>query len=358
MISNIFSQGKKDSKDSGSLTALKEQLEQQIKDISAEKSDVIRESQVIKEQLRRSEERLKEANDRASMYEELYLKSQNGECTVTAFAAEDDGSFQELTEMLDRLKKENESLTAENGLMKNENESFRRENEELKNEARSLENVNLELSEKLSRKEEEAAKSSSGQKIYTLEKELRNKEILLKHYEDAEKTNIILTQDLAKAKNLIKTLKKSISQLMEQMESQQKGVQYFAENITKQQNALREKLQEMTELQIKNVELQDSLSNMTDLYETLKKKNELLLHENEALKQMQKDAGGFADIISADKFEKKNAEMSAEQKAGNALSKCEDAFLNAKNLLSGLMDNDCDFEISEDDDDFNLMSLG
>lgn len=141
--------------------------------------------------------------------------------------------------------------------------------------------------------------------------------------------------------------KGSISQLMEQMESQQAGIQYFAENITKQQNGLREKLQAMTELQLKNVELEDALSNMTDLADTLKKKNEALLKENEALRHKGQDlVPDMTNIISPEKFER-NAHISPENRAQNAFSRCEDAYANAKNLLSSIM-ADIDIDIEED----------
>ena len=339
MKTSIFGGNKKGEQENPQeFESLREQLTQQIKDISAEKAAIVRESQVLKEQLAKSEDQVREAHEKAAMYEEM----------VRQYEAEkrySDESHDDM-ERLKNIEMAYEASEREKNGLSEELLSTRELLSEAKKQVREHE-------ERIQILEEERADwqgSDSTQKIQALEKELRNKEILLNHYQDAEKDNIILTQDLNKARNLIQALKKSVSQLMEQMESQQKGIQYFAESITKQQDSLRQKLQEMTELQLKNVELQDSLSNMTDLYETVKKKNEALLHENEALKQSVKQGFTTTTIITPEKFDRSGPEGTTENGPGDALSKCESAYENARNLLSGLLEED-DF-----DEPYGMMS--
>lgn len=369
MKSVIFS-SRKDAQEMESLESLKTKLEQQLKDISAEKSDVIRESQVLKDQLQKSEKELTEARERVEVLEEMLRQNEDGK-RYQDESSEDVARLRDIESRYEEIRREKEFLASENESLKLEAESLTHTIGELQNQLyvkseiidgqkgvikRGEERIG-ELEKELSEREEgsdgQADEPESTQRIQELEKELRNNEILLRHYEDAEKNNILLNQDLQKARSFIKTLKKSISQLMEQMESQQKGIQYFAENIAKQQSDMKEKMQEMTEVQLKNVELEDSLSNMTDLCETLKKKNEMLLHENEALRQSVRSGspGQSTNIITPEKFERMGGDIQPEDRASMALSRCEDAWSNARNLLSGIMEGG-----DIDDDVFGMMS--
>ena len=359
MKTSIFGT-RKDVQASEEFELLKNQLEQQLRDISAEKSDVIRESQVLKEQLRTCEKDLSEARERTQALEEMMQQNEE-ERRYQEATAEELARLQEIeaaaaaarrenSEMIHTIAELRNQLNVKNELIDGQKSALCRSSERIEELEKALAEQKT-MSSAL--KGTDPDEPESAERIQTLEKKLRENEILLKHYEDAEKNNILLNQELAKAKNFIKTLKKSITQLMEQMESQQNGIQYFAENMAKQQNDMKEKLQEMTEVQLRNVELEDSLSNMTGLCETLKKKNEMLLHENEILKQSVRSGMTVqpSNIITPEKFEKKATDLPSENRTAMALSRCEDAYENAKNLLSGIMEDE-----DIPDDVFGLMS--
>lgn len=338
------------------LVVIKNQLEQQIRELTAEKVSVAQECQVLREQLSTAEGKLssafaqkeaaeqkarisaakiKEWESRCSgyeemkrqkaqyeeeisqkeqdinrlnekllsyqqAYEELQKKIRNMELTVQmpikgVSSIETEELIQQ--KILAEQKYENllvkvKELEAECAVQREAGEAYdkmeEKEKQAVAEERKAWEN-RMEVLQKQQEEQEGSRKEleekfdvlyqnyvDSSDKIKSQERMLAEKELLLHHYQEQEQGAILTRQENETLKNTIDSLKETVRQIIEQMESQTESMNLYIERTTQERDTLKKVIGEQASLKLQNVELLDIQRGLMNQIEGLKLQNQFL----------------------------------------------------------------------------------
>ncbi|TEB12134.1 Chromosome partition protein Smc [Pelotomaculum sp. FP] len=122
----------------------------------------------------------------------------------------------------------------------------------------------------------------SVDKIKQQEKIISEKDLLLEHYQQQEKDNILIRQENENAKKIISSLRKSLEQIMAHMDAQSEGINLYVTHSLQERDALKAAVSERTALQLRNIELMEQQSCLSVKMEELEAK---ITQLEEALKQ-------------------------------------------------------------------------
>lgn len=165
----------------------------------------------------------------------------------------------------------------------------------------------------------------SEERTKGLEAKISEKNALIQHYQKYEAENILLRKECELDRKKTEQLRETLEAVMLEMESQAEGVQMYAERAKQDRESLQRTLAELTTLKLEHVELMDSMSRLTDAFETMKSKNQKLKAE---LEQMRSErTTKVYDLTEA---------LSAQSQARNDdpdLEKCNSALQRAKMLV-------------------------
>jgi hypothetical protein len=338
------------------LVVIKNQLEQQIRELTAEKVSVAQECQVLREQLSTAEGKLssafaqkeaaeqkarisaakiKEWESRCSgyeemkrqkaqyeeeisqkeqdinrlnekllsyqqAYEELQKKIRNMELTVQmpikgVSSIETEELIQQ--KILAEQKYENllvkvKELEAECAVQREAGEAYdkmeEKEKQAVAEERKAWEN-RMEVLQKQQEEQEGSRKEleekfdvlyqnyvDSSDKIKSQERMLAEKELLLHHYQEQEQGAILTRQENETLKDTIDSLKETVRQIIEQMESQTESMNLYIERTTQERDTLKKVIGEQASLKLQNVELLDIQRGLMNQIEGLKLQNQFL----------------------------------------------------------------------------------
>lgn len=168
------------------------------------------------------------------------------------------------------------------------------------------------------------------ERVKTLETQISEKDALVQHYQKYEQENILLRKECEKDKQVSLQLREALEKVVKEMENQAAGVQMYAARAAQDRESLQRTLSELTNLKLEHVELMDSMSRLTEAYETVRK--EKLTAEKE-LQHLKEDRSTRIFDLSSVLTEK---EPPAEEDV--ELAQCDGALQRAKLLLQQVKD--------------------
>ena len=338
------------------LVVIKNQLEQQIRELTAEKVSVAQECQVLREQLSTAEGKLssafaqkeaaeqkarisaakiKEWESRCSGYEEMKRQKAQYEEEITQKEQDINRlnekllSYQQAYEELQKKIRNMEltvqmpikgmssieteeliqqkimaeqkyegllvkvkELEAECAVQREAGEAYdkmeEKEKQAVAEERKAWEN-RMEVLQKQQEEQEGSRKEleekfdvlyqnyvDSSEKIKSQERMLAEKELLLHHYQEQEQGAILTRQENETLKDTIDSLKETVRQIIEQMESQTESMNLYIERTTQERDTLKKVIGEQASLKLQNVELLDIQRGLMSQIEGLKLQNQFL----------------------------------------------------------------------------------
>ncbi|WHH57944.1 hypothetical protein [Petroclostridium sp. X23] len=171
--------------------------------------------------------------------------------------------------------------------------------------------------------------SQSMENMKRQEKAISEKDLLLEHYKQLEKENILIRQENEKAKKIISSLRETLDQMMAHMDAQSNGIDRYVTRSLQERDALKAAVSERNALEMRNIELMEQQDCLLAKIEELEAKNAEL---EQALKQQKRGLVRF-DSAQRDIPDDSIHGCKAEESMNSGLDMSRDAYQKAKELF-------------------------
>ena len=250
-----------------------------------------------------------------------------------------EAAWKELKEEISKNRIVAGQLEKEHQAIKQENESLRaclaekeKQLTEMKNKLEGQSETARVLSEKINSFYEHF--SQDAERIKSLEKMNSEKEMLVKHYQQAEKKAVLSHHENERARQANAALRETVQQLMQQMEIQSESVELFLQRSMKERSSMKQAVSDQAALKLKNITLMEQVNSLLAQMDQLRTENERLKAGEEQRKTRSFPFPAEKKVTPLEKTEA--ADDAEEEDKASELEKCGRAYRRAKELVQEL----------------------